>query len=96
MDVLSKLKRSWYDKNVEELIKNRERISVISFIYLSVIVFIVALAGFLSFSFGVSGQIGAVFFIYFALFFLIFFFDIRNDINRINLWIYLKQKLEEE
>jgi len=92
---IKKIKKSWYDKNIQELKHSKKIVTLNSYVFCTIALLMIVLGAISIIQFGIIGAVIAYSFIVLANFQLLFMYDSRNDINRINMWIYLKEKLEE-
>jgi len=83
------MRKDWIDCNIIELKKKKEKSKLMKYTSLvtAIFIFFAAIDVYLE----VSTSFGIVFFIFATMYYFIGM-DCENDINRIDMWIYLKQK----
>ena len=92
--MFEKLKKQYIDMSVEELKEKKQRKKPFFIAYIVMMLILICIIGVLAFSGSLILITVSAFLLIIFNFDVLLFADMCNEINRINMWIYLKEKLE--
>ena len=89
--------KNWFKErpecSIDELIKRKKIAKRIGILYMLLVLLIDIIVLYLALTGDIIVIFGAVLVLFFTNFIILFSLDMMNDVDRINIWIFLKKKL---
>ena len=89
--------KNWFKErpecSIDELIKRKKIAKRIGILYMLLVLLIDIIVLYLALTGDIIAIFGAVLVLFFTNFIILFSLDMMNDVDRINIWIFLKKKL---